>query len=192
MSELVVWRVVALATPPWLRACARCRVSSALFVATDRFRVNASGPHLDVWLLYGCRACGATAKRSLLRRTPVRAIEPWRLDAYHRNDAALARIHAFEVPVRDELAHRVERPPLAASGAFAARIEQPEPCGVRWDRLLARELGRSRSAIERAFARGAIAIEGAASLAERVAHGQLARVELGSDPNATPEATLRR
>lgn len=192
MLDCVVWRVVALATPPWERACMRCSVSNARFEVTDRFRVNAHQGRLDVWLLYACERCGAVEKRKLLHRTAVAAIEPASLDGYHRNDATLARRHAFEMPVRDELAHRVERPPLAAGNAFALRIEQPEPCGVRWDRLFARELGRSRSAIAAAWRRGAIALDGARSLHDRVIDGHRARVKLESDPNSTVGATLRR
>src|SRR5262245_442707 len=134
MSGIAVWRVVALAAPAWVRPCPRCPDPAARFAATARFRVNANGGRLDVWLLYACAACGVTEKRRLLHRAPVAAIEPARLDGYHRNDAALAWSHAFELPVHAELPHRVERPPLPAAGAFAARIDQPDPCGVRWDR----------------------------------------------------------
>lgn len=177
MSECVVWRVVALATPPWERACTRCPDSKARFEAAARFRVNAHQGRLDVWLLHACARCGATEKRRLLHRTPVAAIEPARLDAYHRNDAALAWSHAFELPVREELPHRVARPPLAAGRPLAVRIDQPQPCGVRWDRLLARELGWSRSRVAAAFRTGAIAIPGVASLASRVADGARLEVE---------------
>jgi hypothetical protein len=175
----VVWRVVALAAPAWVRPCFRCPGSTARFTATDRFRVNANGGRVDVWLLYACDGCEATEKRRLLHRVPVDAIEPARLDAYHHNDAALARAHAFELPVHAELPHRVERPPLPAAGALAARIDQPDPCGVRWDRLLARELGWSRKKAVAAWRRGEIAIDGVGSLGDRVADGRVVRVRIG-------------
>ncbi|RIK98016.1 MAG: hypothetical protein DCC71_21300, partial [Proteobacteria bacterium] len=106
MSGSVLWRVEALAAPPWLRACSVCGIAAARFEATDRFRANAHRGRLDVWLLYACSACGATEKRRLLRGAAADAIAPARLDAYHRNDAALARAHAFELPVREPLPHR--------------------------------------------------------------------------------------
>jgi hypothetical protein len=176
---VVVWRVVALAAPAWVRTCTRCLESAACFDPTERFRVNANAGRLDVWLLYACRACGATEKRRLLHRTPVAAIEPARLDGYHRNDAALAWSHAFELAVQGELPHRVERPPVPDGGTLVARIEQPHPCGARWDRLLARELGWSRTRVGVAWRGGAIAIEPARGLADRVADGQLVRVAIG-------------
>ncbi|RIK91863.1 MAG: thioredoxin domain-containing protein, partial [Proteobacteria bacterium] len=51
----------------------------------------------------------------------------------------------------------------------------PEPCGVRWDALLARELGWSRTRVARARAGGAIRIE-AHGHARTVAHGDALRV----------------
>jgi hypothetical protein len=178
MSGIAVWRVVALGAPAWVRPCPGCLDSNAPFLATDRFRVNANGSRLDVWLLYACPKCGATEKRRLHHRTPVGAIDPARLDGYHRNDAALAWSHAFELAVRDELPHRVERPPLPAAGTLVATIEQPHPCGVRWDRLLARELGWSRARATSAWRRGELAIDGVRSLADRVADGRVVRVVL--------------
>lgn len=174
-----VWRVTALATPTWRSACAVCGVPNARFSATDRFRVNANGGQLDAWLLYACDACGATRKRSLLRRAPVGSVPPERLDAWHRNDPACAWSHAFELATHEPLPYRVERPPLPPGGALLARIEQPFACGLRWDRFLAAELGRSRAAIANAWSSGAVAIEGVRSLADRVGDGALLRVALG-------------
>lgn len=174
-----VWRVTALATPAWCNACSACGTPTARFSATDRFRVNANGAHLDVWLLYACDACGATRKRGLLRRAPIASIAPERLDAWHRNDRVCAWSHAFEVATHEPLPYRIERPPLPAAGTLLARIQQPFACGLRWDRFLAVELGRSRVGVVNAWGSGAIAIEGVRSLADRVGDGALLRVMLG-------------
>ena len=65
-----VWRVVAQSTPRILRRCARCDQVRP-FRSSDRFRVNANGRKLDVWLVYRCDACGVSWNRTLLeRRTP--------------------------------------------------------------------------------------------------------------------------
>jgi hypothetical protein len=178
VSDCVVWRLEALAAPPWIRTCVRCRLSASRFEAAERFRVNAQQGRLDVWLLYHCAACGVTEKRRLLARVPVAAVEPSRLDAYHRNDAALARSHAFELPAREPLPHRVLRPALPAAGVLSAHIEQPRACGVRWDRLLAAELGWSRARVVTAWRAGDVAIDAAGSLRDRVADGQAFRVAL--------------
>jgi hypothetical protein len=157
VSDLAVWRVEPLAVPPLAAACPHCRASDR-FESAGRFRVNANQARLDVWLLYRCARCEHTLKRRLLRRVRVGAIPRERLDAYFRDDAALARAHAFEVAPVEPLPYRVLRPPLDPEGGVRARIVQPLPCGVRWDRFLAGELALARSRIARAWQAGSLAI----------------------------------
>ena len=120
-----------------------------------RFRVNAQRARHDVWLLYACPGCDATHKRRLFRRRRTSDFGPEGLDAYRRDDAVCAWRHAFELPARRPLRHRVVAS-AAAEGGFVARIEQPDFCAVRWDSLLSRQLGWSRSRTARAL-RAAIA-----------------------------------
>lgn len=186
---VVVWRVEVLVTPCWRAPCARCG-SLTPHRASDRFRVNAHAGRLDVWLLYRCTGCGRTRKRRLHRRRQPAELGD-RLAAYLANDAETARRHvvAFEGVPREPLPYRVARPPLPAAGALRARIEQPVPSGVRWDRFLARELrerGWSRSAVTRAWRRGALRIAGVRSPTRLVASGQ--RFELDSIHDGDPRA----
>lgn len=177
MSGFAIWRIEALAVPRWVQPCSGCRGVTP-FESNECFRVNANGGRLDVWLLYGCCGCGATAKRSVLRRMRVTDIEPAQLDGYHRNDAALAWRHAFDVATAEPLPHRVVRPPLPASGLLDVAIEQPFACGLRFDALLAAELGWSRSRIARSFAAKQIELARGASLASRVRDGDAMRVAM--------------
>jgi len=166
-----LWRLVALATPAWRVACTRCG-ALAPHDSTDRFRVNSNGERHDVWLLYRCRSCGDTRKRRLAHRRRASELPGGVLAPYLENDPAFARRHAFELPPGEPLPYRVLRPALPAAGAVRARIVQPEPCGERWDRLLARELGCPRAQLARAAARGTLWLEGAHSLARPVQDGQ--------------------
>ena len=157
----VVWRVEALALPPLLLPCPRCARTSS-FTCTERSRVNANGGRLDVWLLYQCLACAEVHKDRLVRRARVADFSRELLDAYQGDQAALVRRSAFasgrgrglDVPFR------VERPPLPANGLLCARIDQPELCGARWDRLLAGELGWSRTQVARAAEQGRVRVNG--------------------------------
>jgi hypothetical protein len=172
----MVWRVEALALPALSLPCARCaRVSS--FICTERFRVNANGGLLDVWLLYRCVACAEVHKERVMRRAPVRSISCERLASHQGGDAALVRACAFSLARGVDVPHRVLRAPLPGCGGFIARIEQPEPCGARWDRLLARELGWSRSRIAREAERGALQVNGASELRRVVADGDVVAFE---------------
>lgn len=72
-----------------VRHCARCR-RLRHFECAHRFRVNANGKRIDVWLLFACERCGATAKLPVLERMPVSRIGRERLGAFERNDPDLA------------------------------------------------------------------------------------------------------
>lgn len=69
--------------------CVRCRRRSG-FVCTNRFRVNANKQVIDVWLLFCCERCRARIKVPILERVPVSKISQPDLDAFHRNDIAMA------------------------------------------------------------------------------------------------------
>ncbi|MGH7287114.1 MAG: DUF1062 domain-containing protein [Myxococcota bacterium] len=170
MLEIAVWRVEALALPTPLEHCARCAQPRS-FVCSERFRVNANGGRLDVWLLYRCPACEGVRKLRVLRRARVAEIARAELDGYQADAPRLVRRWAFANGTSAPLPYRVIRPPLPECGALSARIVQPEPCGVRWDRFLARELGWSRGRVARAFREGALSLHPGASLARAVSDG---------------------
>lgn len=176
---VVVWRIVPARTPHVLRACPRCGPSS--FASSDRFRVNASGRRLDVWLVYRCTGCDHTWNLTVRERVTPEALGPALLEAYHRNDPDLARRCAFDAALlrragaRVEAATpvRVERGPLP-QGAFVVRFSLALPVRVRLDRLLAAELGVPRArgaALAGAGAREAI--RDGAEVAIRAAPGEL-------------------
>jgi hypothetical protein len=181
VSELALWRVEPLSAPPLFVPCPCCHRISR-FECAERFRVNAQQARLDVWLLYRCAACDHTTKRRLLRRAPVGSLAPARLEGYLRDDAELVRRHAFELPVTEALAYRVVRPTLPG-GDLVARIVQPWPCGVRWDRFLARELGVSRSRVAADWRSGVVRVDGVSAPARIVAAGQVLRLA-GGDRSA--------
>lgn len=144
-APLARWRIVPLRTPRVLRRCARCDVVRP-FQSSDRFRINANGRKLDVWLVYRCGHSGISWNRTVLeRRTPEEIGEL--LPRYESNDADLAWRHAFDtggLDVESEVPVRVER-----TGIVSGRIvlEVPWPVPLRLDRLLAAQLGISRGGL---------------------------------------------
>lgn len=150
-TPCVTWRVLPLRTPHVLRGCPRCN-GQRPFASSDRFRVNASGRKLDVWLIYRCVECDFTWNLTVLERATPESIGAARLAAFHRNDTALAWSCAFDAALlrragaRSEPATpvRVERGALP-EGPAALRFTLPLPVQIRLDRLLAQELGVARS-----------------------------------------------
>jgi hypothetical protein len=72
---------------------------------TGRFRVNANGKTIDVWLLLRCQGCGQAGKATVVERSPVRSIDPARLRRYHDNDPGLVAEALLAAPLhqRDRL-----------------------------------------------------------------------------------------
>lgn len=147
----VTWRIVPVRTPRVVRACPRCG-GPRPFASSDRFRVNASGRRLDVWLIYRCAECDFTWNLTVLERATPEAIGFPRLDAFLRNDAAAAWSCAFDASLLRRAGARVEastpvqveREALPA-GRVTVRLALPFPVRLRLDRLLAQELGVARS-----------------------------------------------
>lgn len=156
----VQWLVKPLKTPrPWLH-CSRCDARTP-FISSDRFRANAQKKRIDAWLVYRCAQCDQSWNFPVLERCPVNAIAPEVLRGLMENDAALAWHHAFDLTrlgrhsVRIECFAElsIERQAGLSCEGDTVRIEiaiaAPYACGIRLDKLLARELGLSRSAIGR-------------------------------------------
>ena len=161
----VTWRL-RLVGPPRLRGrCAPCAAPST-FDPTGRFRVNANGKTIDVWLLLRCRACGQGRKATVVERAPVRSIDPTLLSRYHDNDPALIAQALLAAPLRrrDRLAVDwdgawvLDADPIPEwpGGPVTVHVELTAPVPVRPLRLVAAGLGISRAAAERLMADGRI------------------------------------
>jgi len=169
------WRIRPLELPRRWRYCASCATARA-FVCSERFRVNANKKSLDVWLNYRCASCGATWKLPLFERRTVSEIGAM-LEAFARHDREMVWKYAFDVArlrphvikVDTDVRVEVERTALTCDcGQCCIHFEVPFPCDMRLDRLLAGELGISRSSLERTTAP-----EYRDSLRKRVRDGQV-------------------
>ncbi len=154
-----LWVIRELGLPTIVKPCLSCR--SARHRPTGKFRVNANGKLLDVWLLIRCEQCGRTSKIPVHERTPVQAVGRGRLLKFERNDPALVR----ELFLDQTLARKAAWP-LDWSGAWALETDLPFyevglagpalitvivsfelPVPVRVDKLLMAGFGLSRGAV---------------------------------------------
>ncbi|MFI0484417.1 DUF1062 domain-containing protein [Actinomadura sp. 9N215] len=151
---MLPWVVRRTGLPLLSLRCVDCRSESAT-AGEGRFRVNANGKLLDVWLLVRCVSCDRTTKRTVHERTPVRSFAPAVLDGYRANDPGLVASTLL-----DPLFARRNRLSLDWTGAW--RLDTPSPCPaeawpvqvevvfddpipLRPDRLIAQGLGLSRN-----------------------------------------------
>ena len=108
------WIVRRTRLPLLSLRCVDCRSRSAT-TGKGRFRVNANGKLLDVWLLVRCVSCDRTSKLPVHERATVRSLDPALLDGYHANDPSLvaavvlARRHGFALDWRG--AWQLDAPP---------------------------------------------------------------------------------
>ena len=153
------WRIRPLELPrPW-RYCTSCATARA-FVCSERFRVNAQKKSLDVWLNYRCASCIDVWKFPLFERRCVSDLGA-ALDGFMHHDRAevwkygfdIARLRPHVIRVDTDVRVQVERTSIACdcepAGHVIITFEVPFPCDIRLDRLLATELGMSRSSLER-------------------------------------------
>ena len=91
MSIKITWVVRAQALPALVRPCPDCRASVTRHRATGKFRVNANGKLLDVWLLVGCSRCGRTSKVPVHSRIHVRKLPDAQRMRFEGNDPELVR-----------------------------------------------------------------------------------------------------
>ncbi len=168
-AELLQFEVRALRTPHVFRRCARCDQRRP-FVSSERFRVNAHQRLLDVWLIYHCNSCGLSWNAEILERTPAHQVDS--LQAYLENCSAQAWREAFEVNTLRSRGLQVEAAvpyevrwrseDLAQSAldpGLTIEIRLVDPVEVRLDRLLADELGFSRSQVSKLSKEGVLRAE---------------------------------
>lgn len=151
------WAVRECALPTVVRPCVDC--SGARHHPSGRFRVNANGKLLDVWLLLCCAACGRTSKVIVHDRVHVRSLDHGRLLAYQSNDAAMVREMAMNASFAAKNGYRLDwtgtwdlesdlpfyAPHEPESIRVLVRFELPAP--VRVERLLMLGLGLSRGEV---------------------------------------------
>jgi hypothetical protein len=168
IDRKALWVVRELGLPAIVRACVSCR--STRHHPTGKFRVNASGKLLDVWMLISCELCDRTSKIPIHERIHVQALDHDRLLRFENNnpamvrqltmDAALAGKNAYQLDWSGTWELDTDLPFYDLEGVDAAplevviRFELPAP--IRIGKLLTAGFGLSRSAVQRMVDSGRI------------------------------------
>ena len=170
------WKLVPEAVPTVRRNCSKCKEKRE-FINSMKFRVNANGKNVDVWLIYRCEKCSTTWNMSIFERSPVSAIPEEEYAGFQANDCLLAesygrRMDLFvknraeavtpeggywieaeaesETGAEEGAEAGAEENVLPAESSFRRiELEVPFPMVLRLDSLLADRLGVSRSMVKR-------------------------------------------
>ena len=86
----VTWTVTCLKTPTIIQHCKKCNEDTE-FSCSERFRINAQGKYLDVWLIYNCKKCKTSWNSTILSRIHTSKLNSDLLSLFQDNDAALSK-----------------------------------------------------------------------------------------------------
>lgn len=154
----VQWTIISRFPPrPWI-ACNGCG-GLGPFRCSGKIRLNANGRRLDAWLIYKCSTCDKTWNRPIFERQNVCDIHPETLEAMQANDQAWIRTQAFDLAALRRKSQRIDefadvdihKALLCSAEGWTmleVRLVVPLPASIRLDRLLATELGLSRSRLQ--------------------------------------------
>jgi hypothetical protein len=119
IGRKALWAVRESGLPTVVKPCMDC--SGTLHRPSGKFRVNANGKLLDVWLLLCCAACGRTSKVPVHERVHVQSLERARRLAYQTNDPAMVRELTMSAPLAAKNGYRLDCGRQGTSGLRAHR-----------------------------------------------------------------------
>ena len=90
--EKIKYEIVPQESLSIIRNCSGCGKKST-FKNTKRFRVNANGNRLDVWLIYQCDKCKHTYNLAIYERAKVSTLPKNEYQCFLSNDEQLAEMY---------------------------------------------------------------------------------------------------
>ncbi|MER9160468.1 DUF1062 domain-containing protein [Mesorhizobium sp. M0715] len=188
------WTIAPKTPPRPLISCNRCGTVKA-YCSSGKFRVNANGKRIDVWLIYRCIDCDNSWNFGIFERCNRRDIDPALLAALESNDPALAHRHAFDViALRNRIGRVEEFPDVSvhkrrlgdtreAATVLEIQLGLEMPTSLRLDRLLASELGISRSRLQALEEKRLLIVDpdGAKALRKPARAGIAIRIDLAGE-----------
>ena len=78
------------------RRCGKCGKKQE-FINSEKFRVNANGNLIDVWLIFRCKKCKHTWNLLIYERKKISRIDPAEYEQFLQNDYDLARKYGNDI-----------------------------------------------------------------------------------------------
>lgn len=152
-----------------IRGCSGCG-RKARFTSTGKFRVNAGGNKLDVWLIYQCENCKHTLNLTVYERKNAASIPKQEYEGFLNNDRQLAQRYGRDIRFFQKNKARIDVKGFRYSviwrrevmeqndGGERLIIEIHNSCGIklRLSKQLAEALGISVSRVRKEMEQGGI------------------------------------
>lgn len=157
---------------PVIRGCSKCGRKTC-FINTKKFRVNANGNKLDIWLIYQCEECKTTLNLAIYERQKVSSIPKMEYKGFLENNEQLAEAYGKNVQLFQknkadidferlnyDVVKLQETVESSDSGLQAVvTIHNPYQLKVRLEKQIAKDLGLSRSQVKDLMKKGEIKLE---------------------------------
>ncbi len=158
-----------------IRGCAKCGRKTH-FVNTGKFRVNANGNQLDVWLIYQCEECKHTLNLAIYERQKVSSIPKEEYQRFLDNDEELALRYGADVRLFQKNKAEVDAERVSITFTKLRETEEngesirlgnktmitihnPRKLKIRTEKQIAMVLGLSRSRVKRMFETGELELK---------------------------------
>ena len=172
----IEYRIVPSESFSVIRNCSGCGVK-ARYKNTKRFRVNANGNKLDVWLIYQCEKCKHTLNLTIYERQKPTAVPEDEYKRFLSNDEKLAEEYGRNFPFFRKNKAEVDSENLAYQYIKLQEIEDnihaeehvqiiihnPYGLKIRPEKQIAEVLELSRSSVKKKMEQEEIKIENQSS-----------------------------
>ena len=170
--EKIEYEIVPIDSLAVIRNCPGCGKKSR-FINTKRFRVNANGNRLDVWLIYQCEKCKHTYNLSIYERVRAASLSEDEYQRFLSNDEQLAEMYGRNYNLfkmnKAEIALEAVNYQITRLGGIpdCKNYQHPveimihNPCGlkIRPEKQIAEVLNLSRSQVEKMMEQGDITVQ---------------------------------
>lgn len=154
------WIITPSRLPSVIRRCPKCGMKTE-FKNSRKFRVNANGRLIDVWLIYRCSKCETSWNMTVWERAEAGRLDeeeykgflsndPVLIEKYGNDQALFARNKAETMDERSEYSIEERDTPFPGSLEYHMEVHIKIPAGfsLRVDALLVRQLGVSRNRVK--------------------------------------------
>ena len=151
------WTIVPKELPSILKNCSKCKEKKE-FKNSGKFRVNANGSHLDVWLIFRCECCDTTYNLTVLERIDAGRVNKEEYNGFLSNskDLAVKYGNDKEIFIRNKVEisqNRMEYQVIEKEtectsnmeGIMEVELRVPAGFDLRLDALLVRQFSISRN-----------------------------------------------
>ena len=170
--EKIEYEIVPQESLSIIRNCSGCGRKS-IFKNTKRFRVNANGNRLDVWLIYRCEKCKHTYNLAIYERVNVSSLPEKEYLRFLDNDEGVAEMYGRNYQLikknraeidLESISYQYARLKGISDGANYEQLVEiviHNPCGlkIRPEKQIAEVLSLSRSQVKKMTELGDIAVQ---------------------------------